>query len=182
MSLKEGALPNILNKNITRSHAEFVSKIAKRANVIHILFRQHTSDNLSKTRYWHRLMTLYLRGGGELNKSMGRGVAGPRTVNYHEKKTRILCASGGKKNRSGSCTSNSKVILVKTSWLKKLWIEITSVSRVIFDRFIELSIKSVGLSPDPLIQKILFSKNNTKSETSRQRNLDWAWQVNNNNP
>ena len=31
-------------------------------------------------------MTLYLRGGGELNKSMGRGVAGLRTVNYHEKR------------------------------------------------------------------------------------------------
>ena len=27
-------------------------------------------------------MTLYLRGGGGLNKSMGRGVAGLRTVNY----------------------------------------------------------------------------------------------------
>ena len=36
---------------------------------------------------FHRLMTLYMRGGGgKLNKSMGRGVAGLRTVNYHEKR------------------------------------------------------------------------------------------------
>ena len=27
---------------------------------------------------------LVFEGGGELNKSMGRGVAGLRTVNYHE--------------------------------------------------------------------------------------------------
>ena len=152
MSLKEGALPNILNENITRSHAEFVSKIAKRANVIHILFRQHTSDNLSKTRYWHRLMTLYLRGGNWIKVwvEVWR-VSEPWIIMKKDPHTLRLW---WKENRSGSCTSNSKVkSLVKTSWLKKLWIEITSVSRVIFDRFIELSIKSVGLSPDPLIQK-----------------------------
>ena len=51
MSLKEGALLNILNENITRSHAEFVTRKAKRGNVIHILFREHTSDNLSKKQY-----------------------------------------------------------------------------------------------------------------------------------